>query len=101
MLIRGTTPTIRYTFNLVNVSDITAAYLTLKPDGGATIERDLTTAVIGENTLEWQLTQEETLQLKAVKEVSIQLRYKTTSGDAYATVITTEKTGKILKEGVI
>ena len=100
MLIRGTTPTIRYTFKTVDPAEITAAYLTLKFSGGQ-IEKDLTAATVGTKYLEWQLTQTETLALKAVKNVEIQLRYKTTGGDAYATPITLETAARILKDGEI
>lgn len=58
-IIRGTTPTIKYEFNDIEVTDITSAYLTIKADED--IEKDLTTATVGDNYLSWTLTQAETL----------------------------------------
>lgn len=60
---RGTTPTIRYVFKTIEVSRIRTALLTIKQDGVIKLERDLTTASVGENDLSWTLTQEETLSL--------------------------------------
>lgn len=62
-LVRGTTPILIYTFSEVNVSDISVAYLTIKQNNVAIITKDLTEATVGENTISWQLTQEETLTL--------------------------------------
>lgn len=59
-IIRGTTPTIRYTFNEIDVADLTAAALTVT-QGAAKLEKDITTAVIDEDSLSWTLTQAETL----------------------------------------
>ena len=42
MIARGTTPTIKYTFTIVNASDVTDAYLTIK-QGTITIEREFDT----------------------------------------------------------
>ena len=100
MIARGTTPTIRYTFSLVDVSAIVVAYLTIK-QGSLVIEKDLTSATIGDGYLEWTLTQEETLSLAENKEVKIQCRYRTNEGMAYASRIETENTYKLLKSGEI
>ena len=61
-IIRGTTPTIKYTFSTINVEDITTAYLSIK---GATssLEKSLTEATVGEDFIAWTLTQAETLAL--------------------------------------
>ena len=58
-IIRGTTPTLKYTFNTVDVEDITTAYLSIK--GATTLEKTLSEAIVGENYLAWTLTQAETL----------------------------------------
>lgn len=100
MITRGTTPTIRYTFSIINVTDIVTAYLTME-QGELVIEKTLPEATIGEDYLEWGLTQEETLALSEEKNVSVQLRYKTNDGNAYATRIVTEKPYKILMDGEI
>ena len=54
MIARGTTPTIRYTFSLVDVSAIVVAYLTIK-QGSLVIEKDLTSATIGDGYLDLAL----------------------------------------------
>ena len=77
-LIKGTTPTIKYTFATVPVSDIVAAYLTIT-DGADTIEKDITTADITTKTIGWTLSQEETLGLNSAT-VSIRLNWKTNDG---------------------
>lgn len=64
-IIRGTTPPVKFTFGEISVSDITAAYFTIQQAGKTVIEKDLTTATIGEEDLLWTLTQEESLQLDA------------------------------------
>ena len=58
-IIRGTTPTIKYTFNDIDVSNITAAYLTIKAK--TDIEKDLATASVETDSISWKLTQAETL----------------------------------------
>lgn len=58
-IIRGTTPTLQYKFKEINVADITSAYLTIKSK--TTIEKDLSSAVVGDKTISWTLSQTETL----------------------------------------
>lgn len=58
-IIRGTTPTLQYKFKTIKVSDITSAYLTVKAT--TNIEKDLSVATVGEDTISWTLTQAETL----------------------------------------
>ena len=62
-IIIGTTPTIYFTFRTVEPADITKAVLTIAHKGEILIERDLSTAEVGENTISWTLTQAETLKL--------------------------------------
>ncbi len=62
-IIIGTTPTITYTFNVVPVSSIVTADLTIRQRTGIVLEKHLSDATVGENTLSWTLTQEETLSL--------------------------------------
>lgn len=98
MLGRGTTPTFTYTFKKVPVEDIAVCFLTVKEDT-VKVERDLTTATVGEDTIEWTLTQEETLKFK--DKVAYQIRWKTVDGKTGKSPITTDKVTDILKEGVI
>lgn len=59
----GTTPTIIYTFSIVDPANMTEAVLTIKVGGAILIEKDLDDATVGENTLSWTLTQAETLSI--------------------------------------
>ena len=63
-IIRGTTPTIKYTFETVSTSDIVSAYLTAEQGGAKVIDKDMTDATVGTGFLAWTLTQAETLALK-------------------------------------
>lgn len=76
-IIKGTTPTIEYKFRYVDVANITEAYITLKC-AGLTIEKSLEGATVGENTLSWTLTQEETLALDG--KATLMLNWKTEDG---------------------
>ena len=67
-IIIGTTPTITYTFKVVPVDSIVTAVLTIKERGENIIEKDLSDATVGEDTLSWTLTQEETLSLNSAAE---------------------------------
>lgn len=78
-VIRATTPTIKYTFNVISVSDIAAAYLTIRQDGEMIIERDLTSATVGNDYLSWTFTQQETLQM-ATGKVTLMLNWLTNDG---------------------
>lgn len=97
---RGTTPVIRYTFSLIDVNDITVAWLRIQ-QGSLIIDKTLEDASLGEDYLEWQLSQAETLRLLSGVTVQIQLRYKTSDGNAYATSIKNESPQRLLKDGEI
>lgn len=62
-LIKGTTPTIRYSFSTVTVSNIVVALLKVTQKG-VQIQKNLTDAEVQAKALEWVLTQEDTLALK-------------------------------------
>ena len=62
-IIRGTTPTIQFTFNYVDVDNISAAVLSIKQSCVEKVEKDITAATAGEKTLSWTLTQAESLSL--------------------------------------
>ena len=78
-IIIGTTPTITYTFRTVSVSDLTKAILTIKCAGQVILEKTLADAVIGENSLSWTLTQQETLAL-STRTAKMMLNWLTNSG---------------------
>jgi hypothetical protein len=62
-IIRGTTPTIIFTFAHVPVGNISTAVFTIKQYGELIIEKDKTDSTVGEKTLSWSLSQEESLSL--------------------------------------
>lgn len=78
-IIIGTTPTITYKFSVVSVSDIVSAILTVKERGTTIIEKSLADASVGEDTLSWTLTQQETLDI-GVKSATIMLNWKLRDG---------------------
>lgn len=78
-IIKGTTPTIQYTFKTVDVSFITTAILTIKQGGVLAVEKTLEAAIIGESTISWRLTQEETLAL-LVGTVTMMINWVTSDG---------------------
>lgn len=65
-IIAGTTPIVRYRFREVNAADIVTAFLTIKVDDQIVIEKTIESATIDteKNTIEWRLTQEETLAMQ-------------------------------------
>ena len=78
-IIRGTTPTIMYTFDKVAISDLTDAIFTIKMGNAIKIEKDMTEAVAGTKTLSWTLTQEECLTLSGMT-VSLMCNWLTAAG---------------------
>lgn len=60
-IIIGTTPTITYKYKIVSPSEFRAAFLTIKVNEQTIIEKTLADAEIGEDYLEWTLSQEDTL----------------------------------------
>lgn len=88
-IIRGTTPTLQYTFNDVTVANITSAYLTIKVDGTAEhdIEKDLTSATVAQKSISWTLTQAETLSFGT--SISVMINWKLQDGTRGASEKTT------------
>lgn len=70
-IINGTTPTITYKFQHVEVSDITKAILTIKKGKNIAIEKTLSEATVGEKTISWRMTQAQTLSVLGSAEVMI------------------------------
>lgn len=67
VIARGTTPTIQIVFSTVQVEEIATAFLVVKQFNKNYIEKDISYATKDEegNTMEFTLTQDETLTLKA------------------------------------
>ena len=92
MIIRGTTPPIRFTFSDVNPLEMAAAFLTKELSSASSVT---------DNMIEWQLTQEETLALEAGRLAQVQCRYRFASGAVGASRIYDENVYAVLKEGEI
>lgn len=78
-VIRATTPTFKYTFKTVAVTNISQAYLTIAKNGTTVIEKSLSDAYIGDGYLAWTLTQAETLSV-AAGTASVMLNWLTRDG---------------------
>lgn len=83
-LIKGTTPTFQFTFDVIDPSDITSAYLTVKQGGAIVLEKDISSAVVGDGTISWQLTQYDTLHFSLGK-ITVMLNWLTENGIRGAT----------------
>ena len=98
-MVRGTTPTIKFKFSVVDPNDIVVAFLSVKQKNNV-LEKDISDAVIGEDYISWDLTQAETLSF-AKGAVNIECRYRTTSGKAYKTKVLEEGVEDVQKDGEI
>lgn len=78
-IIIGTTPTITYKFKIVSPADFSTAILTIKCNGQLILEKNLADASMGEDTLSWTLTQEETLAI-GTRTAKMMLNWVTHSG---------------------
>lgn len=78
-VILGTTPTFKFRFSIVDVSNITTAIMTVKQDGVVVIEKTLSDATADTKALYWTLSQAETLSLKTGL-ASVMLNWKTNDG---------------------
>lgn len=99
-MIRGTTPTLEFTLPF-DTADIAEGYITFTQRGQKVLERSVKDADKSENKLTLKLTQEETLELSATRDVKIQARIRMTNGDAVASEIITAPVREVLRDGVI
>lgn len=79
-IIKGTTPTIGYTFSTVDTADIAEAILSIKQYNKTVIERDISTATVDTGVMSWKLTQRESLRLKEKVPATIYLSYVLSDG---------------------
>lgn len=100
-IMQSTTPTVRFTFKVINVPDIIEAYLTIKQEGKLIAERDLNEATIEDKALAWVLTQEETLKINPQRTIDVQCKYKLIQGQVYASKKYEVLGFEILKKDVI
>lgn len=78
-IIIGTTPTITYKFKIVSPAELEKAILTIKIAGQVILEKTLADAVVGEDSLSWTLTQQETLNI-GTRSGKMMLNWLTASG---------------------
>lgn len=101
-IIRGTTPTITFSFSSVRPSDISAAYLTISGIYNTdSVSRDLDSATVSSDSLSWTLTQEETLRLTAGGPVQVLCDWKLSDGTRGRSKAATLKIGDTGKNEVI
>jgi hypothetical protein len=99
-MIRGTTPTLRFSIPF-DADLLEEAYATLSQNDKVVVERSLKDFKVDGRTLSVTLTQEETLKLQCEVKTEIQMRVKTKTGEALASDVYVTDTGRILKDGVI
>ena len=98
-IVRGTTPTIKYKANQVDVSDVSEAYLTFLQFGTKKFEKELSSATVDseDQNISWKLTQVETLSLSEGTDAEIHCKVKLDDGtvfEATQITVTIGKTGK-------
>ena len=80
-IIIGTTPTIKYKFKIVDVSEISEAILTIEDSKKQEkLRKTLDTATVGTDYIEWTLTQEESLALGTGLSLTMMLNWLTADG---------------------
>lgn len=79
-IIRGTTPTLIFTFSEIEPSDISVCYLLIKQYGQTVIEKTLADGVVSEDGLSFTLTQSDTLALSTTYSAQVLLDWKTSGG---------------------
>lgn len=101
-MIRGTTPTLEFTLPF-DTSLIAEMYVTIAQGEKTVLEKTLSDCSCSGTSVSLTLTQEDTLRLQQQPRLQgeIQIRVRTTSGEALASDIMSVYVGRILKEGVI
>ena len=101
-MIRGTTPTLELTLLFVT-SLIAKMYITMTQNGKTALEKTLSDCNCSGTSVSLTLTQEDTLilQQQPRSQAEIQIRVRTTAGEALASDIMSVYVGRILKEGGI
>lgn len=97
---RGTTPKHVFTlpFEKEEVSDLRITYSQEKTK---ILTKQLTDIEFDKNDIILKLTQEETLQFKANKEVSVQIKIKTSQGEVFNSDFIIMRVDETLDEGVM
>lgn len=97
VIVRGTTPTIEYSFSTIEIAEIGKAVLTIKQLDEIVIERDLESSEVIDDKLTWSLTQEESLRLHPKVQATLYLDYVLANGrraSAKTKVIEVANTGQ-------
>ena len=81
--------------------DFAALYITYKQDGKTVIEKDRSSISIEDGVASVRLTQEETLLFSDRWKCHIQVRLRTSAGDALVSNVANIPVYDVLKEGVI
>ena len=102
-IVRGTTPTIIFSFKEITVSTITEAFLVVKQWDAAKITKDLDAGTVDSvaKTVSWKLTQSETLGLDQTKQAVITCDWLLTDGTRGRSVAKTECVENSGKDSVI
>lgn len=100
-IMRGTTPTVIFTFRVVDPTTLKEAFLTIRQGKNLIVERDISSASIKFSEITWRLTQEETLRIPPYSELGIHLRWKTVNGVAGGSAVYRALGTDILQDGVI
>ena len=96
----GATP--RHTFTVpFSTGLIKELKITYAQDNKTVLEKYLADCEVEENSVSYSLTQEETLKLADCCEIEMQIRLRTTNGEALASQIIKAFVEEILKDGVI
>lgn len=99
-IIRGTTPTIQFTFKQIDPSELYKAFLVIK-QGYTVIEKTIEAATISEGIVSFVLTQKDTLALKCGVKGCITLDWLTNSGTRGRSAECTFTVGNSGKDKVI
>lgn len=99
-MIRGTTPTLRFSLPF-DGSLLSKLYITAAQNDKVVFEKALSDCVLSGAQVTCKLTQADTLALDDSEPTEIQVRCKTVNGDAPASHIFVCNTERILKDGEI
>lgn len=102
-IIRGTTPTIKFTFDTIESADLNEAFIVVKSVNDletAIIKHDITDATTGVDYIQWKLTQTDTLKLTAGDTVNVYCDWTITDGDPMTRGRSQVATCRVFETGV-
>lgn len=97
---RGTTPTHVFKTD-IDLTTVEALFITYKQGSKTVLEKTIDDVTIETDKVTTELTQQDTLAMSSIGEVSIQIRAKFPDGTAVASQIMKRPAKEILKNGVI